>query len=173
MKKMLFKAIALLLGLAMGLSFAACGDDEPQAPKKTDTVVVNYYMSLSDDYYDLWDIEVSYTGAGGQMTTEAADMDWSLELKLNAADEIPTKYAFKVVAKPKAKAPTPDPDKLYTLTSECFVRISCQDKDGKELTAAGMIFPEPERVTISGRKLAELLTKPQTIINREYSVIIE
>lgn len=51
-------------------------------------------MSLSPDYYELWDIEVSYTNPGGTTTTVTTPIDWKYELNLQAADEIPSKYSF-------------------------------------------------------------------------------
>lgn len=176
MRKMLFRAMALFMAATMSISLAGCGDDkdDPVDPaKKTETVVVDYSMSLSPDYYELWDIEVSYTNPGGTTTTVTTPIDWKYELNLQTADEIPSKYAFTVTAKPKATAPALEADKIYTLSSECFVKITCLSSEGTVLKTGGMVVPKTETKSTSGSHLEEAVKADRKIFSGEFTVAID
>ena len=170
MKPIFYNAMAVMLAMTMSFSTVSCGDDddnnEPTTPQnKVEKVVADYSISLSDDYYDLWDIEVNYTGAGGSIITEKIDNDWSLQLNLLAADEIPTDYAFSVTAKPKVPAVTLDPDKIYTLASEHQLLVSTYSSDGTLLSTAGMLAPNKADRSTKGVNLTEAVTKSREICN--------
>lgn len=176
MKKMILKAMAIFMGLAMSMAFSACGDDndEPAVPqKKTTDVVVNYSLSLSEDYYDLWDIEVTYTGAGGRPVTEKITMDWNLELDLKTADEIPTRYSLSAVARPKATAPALVADKVYDLTAEYQLTIATFTADGKPGNSAGMLVPVKKSLSTDGAHLTKAVTESRNICDVTYDITID
>lgn len=170
--------MALIVSVAMSVSFASCGDDngnnEPEPPaKKIATVVVDYSVDLSSDYYDLWDIEVTYINAGGQPITETIDTDWNLKLNLKTIDEIPTTYALSVVAKPKTPAPTLVDDRIYDITSECMLSVKGLAADGKTEAYAGMFTPLRKSLSADGASLTTVITNPRKLCNAEYSITLE
>lgn len=170
--------MAVFMSLAMSVSLASCGDDDdddgPEVPqKKISKVVVDYSVALSEDYYDLWDIEVSYTGAGGQAVTEKIVMDWNMQLNLNTADEIPTSYALSVTGKPKNPAPALDPDRVYKIESECLLSIGGFSSDGKQLLAAGMLLPQQHKISTDGNHLVKAVTETRPICNASYNITLE
>lgn len=178
MKKMILKVMALIVSVAMSASFTSCGDDnddnEPDQPqKKIATVVVDYSVALSQDYFDLWDIEVTYTGAGGQPVTEKIDMDWHMQLNLKTFDEIPTTYALTAVAKPKATAPTLVADHVYDITSECKLLITGIAADGKTETTAGTLVPVKKSVSTDGNHLTTSITEQRSICDMKYSITLD
>ena len=111
---MLLKAVILcMVMMVCGLSLTACGDDdEPEelVTNERETIKATYSVSLSDDWYKYFDIEVRYTVAGA-IESETLDMDWKMNISIPASAE-PDKYVFSVIAKPKADAPELDPTEL-------------------------------------------------------------
>ena len=67
MKRMFFKAAAVCMGMMMSVALTACGDEEeaaaPVPANRGEKVTVAYDGDLSEDYFELWDIEVTYTPA--------------------------------------------------------------------------------------------------------------
>lgn len=175
MKLMIEKTIMLCMILCMAISFSGCGSDsdEPEVPKdpnKITKVTIDYAVELSQDYYDLWDIEVAYIGAGGKKVTETIDMDWHMRMTLSTSDEIPAEYMLSVVANPKTTVPTVDPEKVYTLESSCMVSINGYSADGKNIMQAGMLTPQHHKVDTDGEHLKEIIKKDRPICDVKYTV---
>lgn len=174
MKKNFFKFMAACLMGASVIALPACGDDddngkdEPVVPQnKIATVVVDYSVSLSEDYYDLWDIEVTYTDAGGQKT-ERIEMDWNYQMKLNALDQIPETYGLTVTAKPKAALPSLIADQVYTLSSDCYMKIQGIGQDGKVVKTDGMLTPLSKSISTDGNHLLNVVSNPRPICSVSY-----
>lgn len=176
MNKLFSKTTAFFMAMAMTFSLTACGGDddnnsanEPEAPQqKYSEVIVRYSLSLSQDYYDLWDIEVTYTTVGGETKTELIDMDWTMEYRLNPADEIPEKYVFNVKGLPKAGV-TVDPDKVYKLTKEHqFVATGVAPSGNVEV--GGLSSALSSSLEVKGDKLAKRVADGITITEGEYKI---
>lgn len=130
---MLLKSAILCMAMMMcGLSLTACGDDdEPEelVTNERETIKATYSVSLSDDWYKYFDIEVRYTVAGA-IESETLDMDWKMNISIPASAE-PDKYVFSVIAKPKADAPELDPTiENYELSSSYSLNVSAVNTDG-------------------------------------------
>lgn len=124
MKGFFIKSMAFLMVMAMSVSLAACGDDdndnninsEPEVPQqKYSEIVMKYTLSLSQEYYDLWDIQVTYTGRDGETKTETIDRNWTVEYRYNPQEEIPESFTFNVQGLPKTGGVNVVPDKIYKL----------------------------------------------------------
>lgn len=173
MKKMLMKAMAVLTVLAISVSLTACGDDnkndEPTVPESGITrVVVDYKVELSEDYFNLWDIEIAYTNAGGQTVTEKIDQDWNLEMDLLAQDEIPSEYKLTVTGKPKTPVPELDAEKLYHLNSLVGAVVSGYDNNGNRIAVDGN--PIQIDLATKGVHLTELVTKDRKIASKTATI---
>lgn len=129
-KMMLFKAAILcVVMMAFGLSLTACGDDETEVVVERESIKANYKVSLSEDWYKYFDIEVNYT-ATGAVTNETLEMDWEMNVTIPAS-AAPDKYVLSVVAKPKADAPELDPAvESYELSSSYSMNVSAINTDG-------------------------------------------
>ncbi len=140
--KQLFKFAAILLGTAMTLTFAGCNDGDGEvslpAPEKPSFVSIGAYYSLTldKDWYELWDIRLTYTGKDGQTITETfteapADGHPGIERQFSyTAESAPRYYEFKVTGIPKATAVEVNRYKIYLLNKSATVRISYVDDKG-------------------------------------------
>ena len=120
--------------MVCGLSLTACGDDdEPEelVTNERETIKATYSVSLSDDWYKYFDIEVRYTVAGA-VESETLDMDWKMDISIPASAE-PDKYVFSVIAKPKADVPELDPTvEEYEFSHSYSLEVSALNTDGSE-----------------------------------------
>lgn len=177
MKKIFDKAMIALMMLAASISFTSCDDDDsngPDVPKPSDKkitkVVVDYSVSLSDDYFELWDFEVTYTTPSGRQQTEKIDSDWSMRYNLSTVDELPTNYALKVVGKPKSPVSTPTPDRVYQMQSEYQLIINGYTAEGKRELTDGMLVPHSNKIATDGNHLVDKVAKDKTICDVNYDI---
>lgn len=162
--------------LFIATSLTGCGDDnnEPVIPDdKTVSVNADYSVSLSNDYFDLWDIEITYTDAGGNLKSEVIESDWMLNLKLLAIDKIPTHYELKVIGKPKVTLPTIDPDRIYNLGYECQITVAGYKADGSLSFAEGMGIPDQSSLSTDGKHLENIISKERIIFSRSVSISLD
>lgn len=173
MKNMLFKAMAVLVGLAMSVSMVSCGDDDNDEPPVPENAVaqveVRYDVSLGEDYYDLWDIEVTYTTPGGREATEEIEQDWSLTLRMNTADEIPSTYSISVVARPKNPLPALDADKVYTLSRDCYMKVTAKTDDGRKLLDITPVSAASS-LNVKGDKADAIIKAERTVFSGSYTL---
>lgn len=123
----LYRAMAMMCGLALALSFTACGDgeDDPDDPTpKPAKVLVSYSVILSQAYYDNFDITVTNDMSGSQDITT----DWYLAEEYKW-DEAPKTVTLKVVAKPKTTTPEFDHSKSYLFDCDCEVKATVYDSN--------------------------------------------
>lgn len=132
-------------------------------------IEVRYDVSLGEDYYDLWDIEVSYTTPGGREVTEEIEQDWSLTLRMTTADEIPSTYFISVVAKPKNPLPALDADKVYTLSRDCYMKVTSKTEDGKKLLDITPVSAASS-LNVRGDKAAEIIKAERNIFSGSYTL---
>lgn len=171
MKKDVLKWIAAFVAFAFGLTLSSCGDDkdEPEEPQsKYSRVEVKYAVSLSQDYYDLWDIQVSYTDYAGNIKSETITQDWSMKFTYNATDEFPTNYSLVVKGLPKNPAPSVDQEKVYTLSSDCSMMTTGFTREGKS-DILGMALPQANR-SVRGDHLTNHVANGINIAQCSYQV---
>ncbi len=129
-KSLLGLAVLWMAVIAGCVSLTACGSDEPEPdpqPKVT-TVKTDFSVSLSEAWFDYFDIEVTYT-AGALPTTELLTTDWDYVANYKAA-EAPATFVCTVIAKPKANMPAIDPDATYLLTVDIQASVLGLKDDG-------------------------------------------
>lgn len=105
-RRIFFKAAVLCLAMiASCISLTACSDDddEPEATNDLTTIKTEFSVSLSDDWYKFFDIEVNYTSETGEKTVTLTQ-DWIFENEIPYSAE-PDEIICNVTAKPKANAP--------------------------------------------------------------------
>ncbi len=172
MKKMLYKAMALMLSMAMCVSFVSCGDDdddddEPVVAPTIVSVTANYVVALSNDYYSLWDVQVTYTTASGTKT-EPITSDWSKTETFTDANALPSSVVFSVVAKPKSPVPTLVDDQIYSLAAAYSVSVFGLKSDGSTAALADKNYSTSLSAQGSNSKLLEYLNNGRTVC--DYSV---
>lgn len=172
MKKNIFKFMAAFLPVAIVLPLASCGDDDDEQPDdpqpKYARVAVNYSISLSEDYYNLWDIQVTYTDYAGSTKSETVTQDWSRDYTYDANDEVPTEYSIVVKGLPKNPVPTVDQEKVYTLEADCMMTITGITADGKsEILGA---TPSSSKLSVRGDHLTDRLANGINIASGSYTI---
>jgi hypothetical protein len=172
MKKMLYKAMALMLSMAMCVSFVSCGDDddddEPAVVVPTVvSVTANYVVALSNDYYSLWDVQVTYTTASGTKT-ETITADWSKTETFTDANALPSSVVFSVVGKPKSTVPTLVDDQIYSLAAAYSVSVFGLMSDGTTAALADKSNSATLYAQGSNSKLLDYLNNGRTVC--DYSV---
>lgn len=170
---MLLKAVILcMVMMVCGLSLTACGDDdEPEVSltNERETIKATYSVSLSDDWYKYFDIEVRYTVAGA-IESETLDMDWKMNISIPASAE-PDKYVFSVIAKPKANAPELDPEvETYEMSVNVFANVSAVKQDGSVDESYGFYKSDSEDHTFNATAMAEYIKEEQVIFSFEEKV---
>ncbi len=179
MKKNFFRALVMFMTIGSTLLFTACGDDnndEPTPPTpptpdyKYSEVTVNYSLDLSEDYYNLWDIQVTYTTYGGEIKTEIVDRDWVMEYTYNQGDDMPGEFVFNVVGVAKNPLPEPVKDKIYH-----FARSTQFSAIGKTVAGGTTLLGGTNSAISSsfearGDKLSDRLTKGIKITEGKYTI---
>ncbi len=132
-KKNLLSLTILYVAMIAGcVSLTACGDDEPEPdPQPTNqvtTVKTDFSVSLSEAWFDYFDIEVTYTAAA-LPTTQTLTTNWDYVANYKAA-EAPATFVCTVIAKPKANMPAIDPDATYLLSVDIQASVLGLKNDG-------------------------------------------
>ncbi|ADV43023.1 hypothetical protein [Bacteroides helcogenes] len=129
--KSLFKITILCLAMIAGcINLTACGDsdDEPEVTNELTTIKTTFSVSLSNDWYKFFDIEVTYTSETGEKTITLTQ-DWMYEKDIPYSAE-PDEFLCKVIAKPKANSPAIDANTTYLLEQSVHAEVSGILKDG-------------------------------------------
>lgn len=115
------KTIAVMIGMLMSVSLVSCGDDDDE-PDTSDYVQVYYRMEMGQGWYDLFDIDLTFNDVNGQEYTGTAyrNSDYNDKVKLSLA---PSKFVFKVVAKPRSEAPAIVAGEKYDFSTNCLMNI--------------------------------------------------
>lgn len=166
-KMMLFKAAILcVVMMAFGLSLTACGDDETVTEvvaNDRQTINMTYSVSLSDNWYKYFNIEVTYTGAGA-VQSETLNMDWKMNFSIPAANE-PDEYVFSVVAKPKAGVELDPEVESYELPVNISAEVSAVKADGSADDSYGFYKSDNGSKTLSAASMAEYIKEEHSIFS--------
>ncbi len=178
MKSKILKTLSIIMGMVMSISFVSCSDDDDDnsndssSTKKTTSVLASYSVDLSDDIFELWDIEVTYTGPGGLTITDTFTNNFVLQLTLNASDAaIPTTYSLKVVGKPKAETPTIEDDRSYTLSHGYSKVVDTYNSSGSRND--GISKNNASSMSAKGSSIASLVTSDYQIINTSCTITVD
>jgi hypothetical protein len=174
-KNLFFKTMAIMFGMATGLCFTACGDDDNDEPIiEPDTTVAKveayYGVSVNDVYSSLWDIEATYTTPTGTKT-EVISNTWTHVETFTDEASLPTAVQFVVLGKPKQTPPTLDSATVYKLSEAHYLGLKKYNKEGQLLGGVGL-FELPSAFTFStaGAKLKDAILKDRSIVNTSESV---
>jgi hypothetical protein len=118
------KMLAIMLGMMMSMSLVSCGDDDgPDDPTLTKTYVgARYVVSLSENWYKYFDIEVTYTDILGNTETKTVDSNMEY-FEIVETEKAATAFSFKVVAKLKANLSDLDDDTIYQFTNASSMAV--------------------------------------------------
>jgi hypothetical protein len=175
----LFKTLAIMLSMVMSLSMVSCGDDEPDGgddsivTPDTPSVVDNdfiqgcYHVTLSDDYYKFYDVELTYVDVDGNQVSKQltgnADL-WGEKVAYSSANK---SVSMKVVATVKSELPAYDSTTAttYNFNVYCYAQFF---KFADQLQVGDLVYrnidPVSHDLPINGTKMAEYLAKYSTKI---------
>lgn len=175
MKKLFYKMFGIVAAMSVAMFVTACGDDEdePQNPGSTTQAVATYKVvsdiTLSNDYYTFYDVNITYTESDGSEKTVTVSDDFAKTFTFDAASA-PAKVVLKAYATPKSGYPEIDPEQTYTLESTTNFTLYRLGSDGKQLSVD--MLPNHKKMTVIGSKLKENLDKGnnRTIFTDELTV---
>ncbi len=131
MKKLVsFKISALVIAMfACCMTFSACSDDDPEPSNGLENIKVEYLVSLSENWYKYFDIEVTYTGVGSVERLELTN-DWAFNFEIPYSAE-PEEFACNVIATPKADAPAIVSTETYLMVEDIKAQVSGIKQNGE------------------------------------------
>ena len=156
---------------ASGISFTSCSDDDDEevvAPvQKLSTLKADYSISLSDDWFKFFDIEVTYTSTSGvKNLTLTENKTFSEEFAYTSE---PKEYVCKVVAKPKANAPTINPEATYVLKQNIQANVSGYYQDGSQDKNYGYYGSNSGSYETGAQGLQKYMEGEHKLLNFSYS----
>lgn len=180
MRSNLFKSLAIIMGMMMSLSLVSCGDDDDNDEpgdsgnqKEVSYYDVAYMTNLHDDWFDFFDVSITYVGTAGTEVTEPIESNKSFSAKIDAK-VAPSSVCFKIHVTPKATYPTVDPDKAYHFTGEAQILVSTYLKDNTKAGVSGSFIPSSTQgVTIGGNKMDQFMERYTDVDIFEYSVTLK
>lgn len=176
MKQNFFKTMAVLLGMAMSVSLASCGDDDDDDPivpttGKIEKVTICYEAELSKDYLNYFAVESAYTNIVGQTEKEEIDVEaYEKVVSGENLDVYPTQCSFAVTANPKTDIPEINPDEVYTLDSKCKVSIYVYRKGTKEPERVDPGMVKTVHLSAYGSELINYVKKSHNLCNLSYDI---
>lgn len=172
----LFKHLSVcmtLLLLSMSSVLASCGDDDEgpgsgEQSQAVSSVKVSYSVSLSDNWYKYFNIELSFTNSTGKTTVDTLDMDKNLDITYNYS-ESPDMVGLKVVAKPKTDRPEVEDGVTYQLNKDICLKVLGVASNG---SGYAFMFSEPKSSSMSsgGDAFRNSLDKEHVLYDRTYTI---
>lgn len=165
--------LAVLVFAAFSMSFVSCGDDEPEPhdnSKVPASVVADYKVIISDNFYKYFDVTVEYTTPGGQTEKLILTEDWMYNF--NISDPVVAdKYVCHVVANPKNPVPEVESGVTYNLDRNATAKVSILNSEGVSLDENNGSNITTE--TISAEAMAKYVTRSHTILNYSFEPKID
>lgn len=162
MKSTFFKALAIITGMMMSFSLVSCGDDddnEPDDPKVVSYYDVKYVTDLDEDWFDFFDVTITYVNVAGIETTEPIEMNTNLTAKIEA-DMAPNAISFKIHVVRKEALPTVNPEQPYHFSGKAQLWVQAYLKDNTKGECGGDMVPASTRgTTISGKDMDKFLDR--------------
>lgn len=167
-----FRIVAIMLGMVMSMGFVSCGDDddEPSNPTTTENdVTVSYNVTLSQAYYDYFNITVTYTDINGNEKTETITGDWKYPAQTIKESKAAKAYSLSVVAKPKSSNPEIVEGQAYKISHSCSVYVYVTNSDG------GVIKTNSDptgssTMSVGNNNAIDYFTQEHSIFSRSYSL---
>jgi hypothetical protein len=172
-----FKAIAVMLGMALSFSLVSCGDDDPGDDKSGRDTETYYLFSqctvnLPQTYYDFCDVVATYTDTDGTTKTKTLTADDTWSTSPVDYDNAPKNYSFKVVATLKANYPEIVPDSAYAVGKNCymnFFKYTAAEANDTKLAFQKLASGSGSH-NVSGATLIQYLQKRPSLIDRTINI---
>lgn len=141
----------------------SCGGDddnnEPEEPKAVAYYDVKYVTELGEDWFDFFDVAITYVNIAGKETTEPIEMNTVFSTKIEAA-MAPNTINFRIHVTRKASHPSVDPDQRYHFAGNAQVWVQAYLKDNTRGNCSGDLIPASTRgTTISGKDMEKFLDR--------------
>ncbi len=166
MKKSVLNTAFLLFAIIGSICLSACSsssDDEgtKEEINKRDKIKVEYSINLDDNWYQFFDIEVTYNAGLGEKT-EKLTQDWIFTYEL-PYEVKPALFTCKVVAKPKSKAPAVEEGKTYSLACSCKATAAAYFKNGQQDMTYGQNGSKMSNTELSSQGMEKYILQEHTI----------
>lgn len=163
MKSNLFKTIAIMMGMVMSFSLVSCGDDddkdEPENPKAVAYYDVKYVTDLGEDWFNFFDVAITYVNGAGEEKTQTIDINTELSDKIQA-NVAPNTINFKIHVVRKATIPEVDPNIPYHFTGRAQLYVQSYLKDNTKGEFGGdFTLVSTRGTTIGGKDMEKFLNQ--------------
>lgn len=180
MKRFFISTVLTVSAISLVGIMSACDDDNgggsPSLPDVPSSEVVSYNVEydvdLSDAYYEMYDITLTYTDADGLVKSRALTADFDYEFDVPVA-RVADRYVFNVVGKVKSTLPEISTTSLYKFEKKGEMEVKCKTSEGRSFTkyADSMVGTS---VTIRGDRVAEYVTvRHPEIVFADYGYIVK
>lgn len=171
-RKSLLKATVLCLAMmACSINFSACSSDENEPEtiitNELTTIEATYSVSLSDDWYRFFDIEVTYTSETGVKTILLTE-DWNFDMNIPYTAE-PDEFVCQVTARPKADMPAIEENASYLLEENIQVRVNGILEDGTMSSEYGYSGNRSGTETKSSEGMKKYVTGEHSLMKFTYT----
>lgn len=166
------KATVLCLAMmACSINFSACSSDENEPEtiitNELTTIEATYSVSLSDDWYRFFDIEVTYTSETGVKTILLTE-DWNFDMNIPYMAG-PDEFVCQVTAKPKADMPAIEENASYLLEESIQVRVNGILEDGTMSSEYGYSGNRSGTETKSSEGMKKYVTGEHSLMKFTYT----
>lgn len=171
-RKSLLKATVLCLAMMAGsINFSACSSDENEPEtiitNELTTIKATYSVSLSDDWYRFFDIEVTYTSETGVKTILLTE-DWNFDMNIPYTAG-PDEFVCQVTARPKADMPAIEENASYLLEENIQVRVNGILEDGTMSSEYGYSGNRSGTETKSSEGMKKYVTGEHSLMKFTYT----
>ncbi len=161
------KAIVLFVSMfAYSVTFSACSDDEPEPDNGLKSIKVEYAVSLSENWYKYFDIEVKYTSVGS-VETLALTNDWAFIFEIPYSAE-PESFICNVIATPKANAPEIVSTETYLMVEDIKALVSGILQNGEVDMNYGFRGTRTSNDELTAKEMNSFLKRSHTLLSFSY-----
>lgn len=171
-RKSLLKATVLCLAMmACCINFSACSSDENEPEtiitNELTTIEAEYSVSLSEDWYRFFDIEVTYTSETGVKSILLTE-DWNFDMNIPYTAG-PDEFVCQVTARPKADMPAIEENASYLLEENIQVRVNGILEDGTMSSEYGYSGNRSGTETKSSEGMKKYITGEHSLMKFTYT----
>lgn len=150
----------MLCIIMTAFGMVSCGETEDNDPLAIKSINVEYNLNLSQNWFDFYDVVVTYLDENGQSKSLTVTEKWNFGFSMSP-NNAPRNYAFSVVATPKKDHPEIN-DAQYILSQEIDADFFCYRYDGtvfKELSSdlCAQKLTSNDVLTFSGSQFKDYL----------------
>lgn len=163
MKKTLFKAIVLIMGVVMSTAIIACGSDDdepkvPDTPKEVASYEITYLADPSQAYLDFYDLTWSYVDSNGKIKTETLTEKKSLDINV-PANVMPSEASITIHATLKNPLPSHNEETVYEFSYSAQILVNRVYTDKSVEIVGGELIPNRHSLSVKGDKITTYFDK--------------